>query len=677
MSDLVGRTLGSYRIISQVGLGGMATVFKAFQPAMNRYVAIKVLPSHLARDPNFRARFKRETHTIAALEHRYILPVYDVGEDDNIPYLVMRYTEGGTMSDLIAAHKLGLDQAVRLVGQVAEALDYAHQRGIIHRDIKPANILIGPDGAALLSDFGIAKILEGTLNLTGEGALIGTPFYMAPEQVRGQSADARSDIYALGVVLFEAATGRRPFMAETPLAVALMHIHDPLPLPRQINPLLPEPLERVILHAMAKEPADRFQTAAEFAQALQDLSLPIPTRPLATAVPATVVLPETLSPPPAPPSVRQGVLRWAPWLIGAALAIALIAVLLSRDTASPSGVATSPTSPPAASPPSAAVNPTSPPAASAPLGLAAQVSQLVVRDDVVWAATTGGLVRWTGNFQSAVFDMDEFGFGEPDIQTVVAANDGTLWMGGGGVSHVRIDGESLRVIDYFSHQDGLGTRVVRTMMQDRDGTIWTGGPQYKNDPPISHFDGERWRTDELPMDAPALAGLELNVRALFRASDGALWVGLDRDGILRWDGSQWTHYGPAEGLELPATAESDVRIRRFAEDANGVMWAAASERGLLRFDAAAGRWVRVDVQQAAIIRAVALFPDNSLWAAGENMVASSTNAGQDWVIQGAADINVGQDIGSLVQDGEGRVWAGAYNGGVSVFDRTAWRPLQR
>src|SRR5215207_6782111 len=168
MSDLVGRTLGAYRIISQVGLGGMATVFKAFQPAMNRYVAIKVLPAHLARDASFRARFHRETHTIAGLEHRYILPVYDVGEDDGIPYLVMRYTDGGTMSDLLAAHKLGLDQAIRLVGQVAEALGYAHQRGIIHRDIKPANILIGPDGATLLSDFGIAKILEGTLNLTGE-----------------------------------------------------------------------------------------------------------------------------------------------------------------------------------------------------------------------------------------------------------------------------------------------------------------------------------------------------------------------------------------------------------------------------------------------------------------------------------------------------------------------------
>ena len=226
-------------------------------------------------------------------------------------------------------------------------------------------------------------------------------------------------------------------------------------------------------------------------------------------------------------------------------------------------------------------------------------------------------------------------------------------------------------------QDGIGTRVVRTLMQDRDGTIWAGGPQYENGPPISHFDGDRWRTDELPMDAPELAGLTLSVRALFRASDGALWVGLDTDGILRWDGTAWTHFGPNQGVELPANAETDVRIRRFAEDATGVMWAAASSRGLLRFDPAAGRWSRADVLGSEIIRAVALFPDNSLWVAGEHMVASSSNAGQDWVLQGESDINVGQDIGSLVQDGAGRVWAGAYNGGVSVFDRTGWRPLQR
>ncbi|MBA3469017.1 MAG: protein kinase [Herpetosiphonaceae bacterium] len=662
MSDLVGRTLGAYRIISQVGLGGMATVFKAFHPAMNRYVAIKVLPVHLARDASFRARFQRETHTIAGLEHRYILPVYDVGEDDGIPYLVMRYTEGGTMSDLLAAHNLGLDQAVRLVGQVAEALGYAHQRGIIHRDIKPANILIGPDGAALLSDFGIAKILEGTLNLTGEGMMIGTPFYMAPEQVRGQPADARSDIYALGVVLFESTTGQRPFMAETPLAVALMHIHDPLQLPRQINPLLPESLERVILHAMAKDPADRFQTAAEFAQALQELDQPISARPAVPAVPATVVLPETLAPAPAPPAARQGVSRYAPWLIGALLAIALVAVLLSRNTSSPTSVATS-------SP--------SLPAANAPSGLAAEVSQIVVRDEITWAATSGGLVRWGSDLQGQLFDTANYGFEDSDIQTVVAASDGTLWVGGGGVGHLRPTDNTLRMLAFYTHEDGLGTRVVRTLMQDSDGTIWAGGPPQENIPPISHFDGERWRTDELPMDAPELAGLNLNVRALFRASDGSLWVGLDTNGILRWDGAGWTHFGPDQGLALPANAEADVRIRRFAEDATGVLWAAASERGLLRFDPAAGRWIQVDVLGSGIIRGVARFPDNSLWVAGEDLVASSTNGGQDWALQGAADSNVGQDIGSLAQDGAGRVWAGAYDGGVSVFDGTSWRPLQR
>src|SRR5262245_11106747 len=195
MGDLVGQNLGPYRILEQIGLGGMATVYKAYHAAMDRYVAIKVLPQHLARDPEFRLRFQREARTIARLEHRYILPVHDFGEDDGIPYLVMRYTDSGDLSDLIATQTLTIARAAWLISHVAEALAYAHRLGVIHRDVKPANVLLGRDGDVLLTDFGIAKIYEETLQLTGEGMMIGTPAYMAPEQLQGQTVDARSDIY--------------------------------------------------------------------------------------------------------------------------------------------------------------------------------------------------------------------------------------------------------------------------------------------------------------------------------------------------------------------------------------------------------------------------------------------------------------------------------------------------
>ena len=269
MPDLIGRELGPYRVLEQLGVGGMATVYKAYHAAMDRYVAIKVLPEHLAREAGFRARFEREARTIARLEHRHILPVYDVAEDDGVPYLVMRFTDGGDLADLIAAGGLTTARAAELVAQVADALAYAHSLGVIHRDVKPANVLIGRDGDALLSDFGIAKIYSDTSQLTGEGMMVGTPAYMAPEQLRGQAVDARTDIYSLGVVLYQALTGECPFIAETPLAVALMHIHNPLRPPRQLNPAIPEPIERVVLRALAKNPDDRFQDCVVFARALR------------------------------------------------------------------------------------------------------------------------------------------------------------------------------------------------------------------------------------------------------------------------------------------------------------------------------------------------------------------------------------------------------------------------
>jgi WD40 repeat protein len=271
VEDLSGKQLGQYRIISPLGAGGMAAVFKAYQPSMDRHVAVKVLPRTYANEPGFLARFQQEARVIASLEHPHIVPVHDFGEAEGYTYLVMRYVEGGTLADELHRAPLAIERVQRIVSQLASALDYAHARGIIHRDVKPSNVLIDQQGNCQLTDFGLAKIVENTAQLTVSGAFLGTPKYASPEQGKAEPLSGRSDIYSLGVILYEMATGRVPFEAETPLALLFKHVHDPLPLPRNVNPAIPEQLEKIILKALAKDPLDRFATTDEVATALSQI----------------------------------------------------------------------------------------------------------------------------------------------------------------------------------------------------------------------------------------------------------------------------------------------------------------------------------------------------------------------------------------------------------------------
>lgn len=267
MEDLTGKQLGRYRIIAPLGEGGMAAVYRAYQPGMERYVALKVLPRHFAHDPEFVGRFEQEAKLIARLQHVHILPVHDYGQAEGYTYIAMPYVETGTLADLMQGEPLPLPQIRSVILQIGDALDYAHERGLIHRDVKPSNILIDDRNNCLLTDFGIAKIVEGTAKFTQTGAIIGTPAYMSPEQILGEELDGRSDIYALGIVLFEMATGRPPYRAETPPAIFVKHLNDPLPLPHTLNDRIHESLERVILKSLAKDRLDRYNTAAEMADA--------------------------------------------------------------------------------------------------------------------------------------------------------------------------------------------------------------------------------------------------------------------------------------------------------------------------------------------------------------------------------------------------------------------------
>src|SRR5215213_11080604 len=264
-----GQMLGHYRIIAQIGRGGMATVYKAYQASIDRYVAIKVLPSQLAESKEFAKRFQQEARIIASLEHSHILPVFDYGESDGVTYFVMRYLEAGTLKDRMEAGRpLPIDEIDRIFTQLADALGYAHSRGIVHRDLKPANALIDSHGNIFLTDFGIAKLLESASpRLTQTDAIMGTPAYISPEQAQALKVDQRSDIYSFGIILYEMVTGRVPFIADTPLAVIIKHVSDPLPLPSSVKSDIPPSIEQVILKALAKDPKDRFSTAEEFVAA--------------------------------------------------------------------------------------------------------------------------------------------------------------------------------------------------------------------------------------------------------------------------------------------------------------------------------------------------------------------------------------------------------------------------
>lgn len=261
---------GRYQIIKEIGRGGMATVYHAYDPTFEREVAIKVLPPEFLHNSQFRARFEREAKTIASLEHAAIVPLYDFGEQDGQPYIVMRFMSGGSLEDRLKKGALSPSEAAQIIVRLAPALDAAHQRGIIHRDLKPGNILFDTYGDAFLSDFGIARLTqEGAATLTG-GAIIGTPAYMSPEQIQGEKTlDGRSDIYALGIIFFQMLTGKIPYQSDTPAKLMMMHLTDPIPHLMDVKGDLPPTIEPVIEKSLAKDPAQRFGTASEMAQALR------------------------------------------------------------------------------------------------------------------------------------------------------------------------------------------------------------------------------------------------------------------------------------------------------------------------------------------------------------------------------------------------------------------------
>jgi serine/threonine-protein kinase len=289
MTFVPDQEVGPYRIVSQIGRGGMATVFKAYHAALDRYVAIKVPVASFQANPEVLARFKREVKIIAKLDHPNIIPIYDVNEFEGTPYLVMRFVEGRTLREFLTQYKkpVSLTTIMTIMRAVTSALAFAHQKQVLHRDVKPSNIMLGNDGNVYLMDFGLARIVAEADATLSKDIVLGTPYYISPEQAKGEPLDERTDLYSLGVVLYELLTGRVPFTGESPSIVVYHHIASPPPPPSLLNPNVSPAMEQVVLKALAKDRNQRFASASEMMQALVQVVQSEAETPPPQAVPIT------------------------------------------------------------------------------------------------------------------------------------------------------------------------------------------------------------------------------------------------------------------------------------------------------------------------------------------------------------------------------------------------------
>jgi len=289
MSSWIEQTIGGYKIAEEIGKGGVATVYRAYQSQLERWVAIKIMEATEASGKEFLDRFRREARAIAALRHPNVLTIYDYGEEKGIAYIVMEYVAGGTLKSSLTGQPMEWPDAATMVLPVGRALAYAHSEGIVHRDVKPANILLARPDWPLLADFGLVKLLGRKRGITQPGVSIGTPAYFSPEQASGDEVDHRTDIYGLAIVLYELLTGHLPFEADSPIEMMLRRLREnPVP-PRQFNPLIPYQLEAIILRALARDPAARHPTMEAL---LQDLSrLPGATGRAVTPPPSAAPMP--------------------------------------------------------------------------------------------------------------------------------------------------------------------------------------------------------------------------------------------------------------------------------------------------------------------------------------------------------------------------------------------------
>jgi ligand-binding sensor domain-containing protein/tRNA A-37 threonylcarbamoyl transferase component Bud32 len=691
METLIGSQLGAYQILEQIGRGGMATVYKAYQASMDRYVAIKVLPRHLSEDRSFVERFNREARILARLEHPHILPVHDYGEQNGLTYLVMRYVEAGTLKDLIAREgPPDLKEVARILEQVGGALDYAHGQGVLHRDIKPSNVLIDSRGDTFLTDFGIAKLVAETASFTASGAMIGTPAYMSPEQCQGEPVDARCDVYALGVLLYEMVTGQVPYEAETPLAVVLKHIHAPPPLPRTVRPDLPESVERVILKAMAKTPAERWPTPREMVEALNQAVGGLsgatgPTVPSAPGLAPTVikrqVTPETAaaegtplemptaSAAPVQPSAQAAAMtarrqpgetaalpaaasppraagrlpRWLPIAGGAALLMAVIAVaIILLGHGAETGVLPGVTEPAVAAGTLAAASPVPTREAGGVAIATAAATALLPTSATAAPGPAGRVTGWTS-------------YSNTNLALSLARQDTLLWVGseGGLVRWDLRDGSYTKL----GTADGLASGSIHDQLVDKDGVLWVATAAG-----LCRLDGENWitfdQTDGLDSDW---------VQALWEDPEGGVWAGTA-------DGDRGLNYFGGEGWGAPAIPPLPVSgpsITALAGDSRTDLYVGMADAGLAHFDGQ--EWTLLSSKDGLpgdTVLALAV-TDDALWAGFADGLVRFDRATGAW--EKVRDIPV-HDVYAA---SDGAVWFGTDAGALRFDAATSdWQRIE-
>lgn len=675
-----GQEIGPYRIIEQAGKGGMATVYKAYHAAMDRHVAIKILPFEFSGDPEFLQRFRREVITIARLEHPHILPVYDSGDFQGAPYLVMRYLDAGTLRDRIRQKRLSLPEIDHIVSQLSDALAYAHNLGVIHRDLKPTNIMLTERNDVLLTDFGIAKVLGAGTQITATGAITGTPAYMSPEQGDGSQIDQRSDIYSLGVVLYEMITGRVPFEAETPLAVILKHIQAPLPLPSSILPVHPA-IERVILKTLAKQREDRYASAAEFKAAWKKaiLASSMPEAPPTQQMPrpqAVSVEPQPARPPapaaearphptiapvegpprqqPAPPQADSKPGRRWLWL-GGVVALAVIAVcifsvtLIYRACCAPepdiAGQATEQAS--EQLPPDSAgtdgetvgqetetdgASEGTAPEATAPSG---EGASLLVGEALPYPAEGGPFENFVG---AGV------------IYTVALHNEQIIAGGPGGIS---VYDQDWSLVQRFTIADGLPTNSVFYLFSDEDtGDLWAA-----TDAGAVRYDGESFTVydedDGLDKDYLNFVGRigDLIVAGSAYSSDGG--------GINLFDGTSWTLLPGFDSTSGGSETRFDTSVWEAVVDDAGITWFATAHT-LAAWDGA--NWTRYTTAEGLpnnFINGITTHPDGYVVATTEGGAAFFNGTRFE-----SFGPTVGHSINDFIVDSNGDFW---FPGGSGVF----------
>ncbi|HLF91405.1 MAG TPA: protein kinase, partial [Anaerolineales bacterium] len=634
-----GQEIGPYRVIEQVGKGGMATVYKAHHAAMDRYVAIKILPFQFAQNQEFNDRFRREVRVIAKLEHPRILPVYDSGEHEGTPYLIMRYLDAGTLKERIEAGKMPLHEVDRIFTQLVDALSYAHSHEIIHRDIKPSNVMLTRRGDVFLTDFGIAKLIGEHTQFTASGAITGTPAYMSPEQAEGRPIDARADIYALGIVLYEMVTGRVPYEAETPLAVILKHLQSPLPPPSSITEIHPA-VEQVILKALAKSREDRYATTEELliawknaiqqAQSEKDtLAGTPPAGPTLVAQPAAspVPTPTGVAVPPQPAKPTPSPKKRSPWFwVGGGLAaLALLtgcvfgAFSIYRVCCAPPG----PDNPP----PGQTSGDGNPPEESLPPGSSLPAP---VEGEGEWESWTGAGV----------------------VFTVVYSNGQVLAGGLGGISVYNEDWDFVRQITV---QDGLPDNWVYYLFLDEegDGDLWAGTANG-----LVRFNGEEWVTYgyEDGLD-------DTTINFVGRVEDSIIagtGYGPDGGGINFFDGSSWKQPNNFDSTSEEDPNRFDNSVWGIVYDENtGLIWF-ATENGLGAYDGNAfTRYTTDDGLPDNFINGLTIFEDGML------IITTESGAGYyDGESFQVFEPTRGYTINDAVVDSEGRYW---FPGGSGVW----------